>query len=82
MFSHALRYFASQQSLVCGGQVTIALCELCGTVYWMTVDEMQLIEDKGEAEVMDLFVNGEWDELDKPLHEGGIVIRQYRRIEQ
>lgn len=85
--AHQFRYFASHESIVLEGGVTIGLCELCGGVFIITTSgpqhaPMQFDDgsDVSHSSVIELFMQGKWDELDKPLHEGGKVIRQYRSL--
>jgi hypothetical protein len=87
--NHTLRHFASRDLIAEGGSVSIAVCELCGTVYIVQPGGLEIVpqglrfdddEPVTEETVIGLFIGGDWDELDAPLCDGGVVIRQYRSL--
>ena len=78
MFSHQLRYFSSKGLIVTEGQTTIAICELCGQVYLMQVDQLSPApSDITQETIIEALIDGTVAELDKPLHEGGVIIKEY-----
>ena len=68
------------------------ICPICG-ITWIVGPDVCLpgvvcqLTDKGKEtqltmeRVISLLIKGEWVELDKPIHEGGEVIKSYTPME-